>query len=134
MRSPRVWVVFHRVEDSKNQVLVGKRGPKCKNPGQWGFIGGNVDPGEDANKAASREVYEELGVHVSVNDFTEIRVKTVISPKGKSKFVTWLRAKLPTNEVPSTSEEVVEIKWLDLDDLDKLTGDLHYSVKELFEL
>ena len=30
-------------------------------PGHWGFFGGHLEPGEDANTGMRRELYEEIG-------------------------------------------------------------------------
>jgi 8-oxo-dGTP pyrophosphatase MutT (NUDIX family) len=41
-------------------------------PGHWGFFGGAVDDGEDADQALLRELREELGIEVSdTRYFTE---------------------------------------------------------------
>jgi len=39
-----------------------------KHAGQWALPGGRLDPGESADKAALREVDEEIGVHLAVDD------------------------------------------------------------------
>lgn len=35
--------------------------PNIPFPGHWGFFGGHLDPGEDADTAMRRELYEEIG-------------------------------------------------------------------------
>jgi|AGTN01.1.fsa_nt_gi ADP-ribose pyrophosphatase len=37
-------------------------------PGHWGCFGGAVDPGEDADQAMVRELFEELGLAVQAAD------------------------------------------------------------------
>ena len=46
----------------------------------WGSPGGHVDPGEDANEAALREVWEEAGLRVEL-----------VGPKG------WIKSDTETN-------------------------------------
>lgn len=35
--------------------------PNILFPGHWGFFGGHIEPGEDANTGVRRELYEEIG-------------------------------------------------------------------------
>ncbi|PWN03675.1 NUDIX hydrolase [Nocardioides silvaticus] len=51
--------------DPRGRVLLQERDehpaidPEC-----WGFVGGHVDPGEEPDGAAYRELAEETGIHV----------------------------------------------------------------------
>ncbi len=56
-------VVFH----SDGRMLLQKRGMgKDIQPGRWDTaVGGHLAPGEDYEKAAEREMAEELGIHAS---------------------------------------------------------------------
>ncbi len=48
-----------------NQLLLQYRGPGApSSPHQWSLIGGGIEPGERAEKAALRELKEETGLHV----------------------------------------------------------------------
>jgi 8-oxo-dGTP pyrophosphatase MutT (NUDIX family) len=46
------------------RVLIAKRVARGLNAGQWALPGGKLDPGEDAIRAALRELHEEAGLDV----------------------------------------------------------------------
>ncbi|MGK5558211.1 NUDIX hydrolase [Actinomadura kijaniata] len=46
-------------------VLLIKRAYRGRNAGQWGFPGGRADPGETPERAALRELHEELGLRAA---------------------------------------------------------------------
>lgn len=103
----------------------------------WGSPGGHIDPGEDVNEAALREVWEEVGLKV-----------TLIGPEGWQREDTGTNRDLvpplfvnrhPINEIHdhssfifaarSDSREInpqteadkgVECRWCTKDDLDTL--------------
>jgi len=53
-------IIFNK----EGHMLVGQRSKrKRKGIGQWQFIQGGVNDGEDLKVAAYREVYEEVGLH-----------------------------------------------------------------------
>lgn len=47
-------------------ILIVKRGAGSARPGVWSLPGGHIEPGERADEAAAREVFEETGVVASV--------------------------------------------------------------------
>lgn len=47
-------------------MLAARRGPGMRNPGDWEFPGGKVEPGESDEFALTRELREELALDVSV--------------------------------------------------------------------
>ncbi len=52
-------------------VLLVQRG-KGALAGYWSFPGGHIEPGESAAAAAKREVLEETGVEVRIDDVVEV--------------------------------------------------------------
>lgn len=53
-----VGVIF---ENEHGQILVLRRHPQDPEGATWGLVGGKVEPGEDNEVAAIREVQEEIG-------------------------------------------------------------------------
>lgn len=62
------WVIAY----TPDKIIMGKRAPGVNNPNQWNFFGGNIDAGEDAAKAAARELEEEIGVKVSPSQLKKV--------------------------------------------------------------
>lgn len=129
--NPRVWVLLARTCEGKSHYLVGKRGPSCRNPGQWNLFGGNVDEGETLKQAAKRELYEETGLVVEENLLIPLFKDMV-----KQKPVTWFAVDLHrlshtcTEDIRLTAE-ISEYAWADRTWASR--EDLHYSLAKVFE-
>ncbi|HEY8271791.1 MAG TPA: (deoxy)nucleoside triphosphate pyrophosphohydrolase [Pseudobdellovibrionaceae bacterium] len=50
------------------EVLIFRRGPGLSGAGCWEFPGGKVEPGEDFVNALHREILEEIGVHMQIEE------------------------------------------------------------------
>ncbi|MBT5387893.1 MAG: 8-oxo-dGTP diphosphatase MutT [Porticoccaceae bacterium] len=63
----RIHVVAAVIYNSDaDAILISKRPDHVHQGGFWEFPGGKVDPGEQANQALERELYEELAISVTV--------------------------------------------------------------------
>lgn len=50
-------------------VLIARRGPDKRHPGQWELPGGKLEPGETGAECLARELAEELGIAVTVGAY-----------------------------------------------------------------
>ena len=109
------WIV-----NSKGEFLIQKRSENVKHPGKWAFTGGCVDMGESSIDGAIREVYEELGVLLSKDEF-----EFFMSFKRKKGFVdVWFVKKdIDINDMILQREEVADVKWVSLKEINKLIND-----------
>lgn len=48
-----------------NQVFISRRQASQHLAGKWEFPGGKIEPGETSEEALARELWEELGIHIS---------------------------------------------------------------------
>jgi len=51
--------------NSRREILLTRRSPSVREPGKWCLPGGHFDPGETWERAAIREVEEEVGLKVT---------------------------------------------------------------------
>ena len=69
------------LQDEEERVLLTKRSMKMKIfPGAWVLPGGHIDLGETFEECAIREIKEETGIEIDINNDTD---KQVLSYKGR---------------------------------------------------
>ena len=49
-----------------SEILIFRRGPQVRNPGEWEFPGGKIEANESPETALSREIQEELGIQLRI--------------------------------------------------------------------
>ena len=103
-------------EDKK--ILLQKRSMnKVVNPGKWGLTGGKVDAGEDTLTTAVRETYEEIGVKLNKEE-VKFLCKYI---DGKGLFIIYYVEKnINIEDCKIQTEEVDELRYFSIDELDKL--------------
>ncbi len=55
-------IVFIAVKNKDGRYLITRRAPEKSAPGMWEFTGGSAIAGEDSERAALRECFEETGI------------------------------------------------------------------------
>jgi 8-oxo-dGTP pyrophosphatase MutT (NUDIX family) len=72
--------VIAAVIASGEKLLVCQRPPNKRHGGLWEFPGGKLEPGEDDQTAARRELAEELGIEVENVGDAELEIADAGSP------------------------------------------------------
>ncbi|MGF3066542.1 bis(5'-nucleosyl)-tetraphosphatase [Facklamia sp. P13064] len=92
-----------------------------ENGGHWAFPKGHIEKGETEEETALREIKEETGLEVELNN--QFRETTHFSPKKDvMKEVVYFIAKTNSNKVTRQLEEVSQFIWLPYQEaLDKIT-------------
>lgn len=67
-KKPTIHVVAGIIRHD-GKILLARRAPHKPMPGKWEFPGGKVEEGESPQAALEREIYEEFGVRIEVDDF-----------------------------------------------------------------
>jgi 8-oxo-dGTP diphosphatase len=98
------------LQNASGRYMVIRRGLSlARAPGWWCFAGGEVEPGEELERALEREVFEELGLRVAARE----KVHESVSPNGVYQL-HWFRAELtgPASDLQPHPIEVAEAHWL----------------------
>jgi 8-oxo-dGTP pyrophosphatase MutT (NUDIX family) len=105
MGGPEIRAAGGVVVDDRGRVAVVHR-PRH---GDWSLPKGKLDPGEDSETAALREIEEECGLRCALEEelpATEYRVG------GTPKRVRWWRMRVLEDLGPEhTDDEVDELRW-----------------------
>lgn len=107
--------------NSKNQMLMTKRAPNKYQGLLWEGIGGGVATGETSEVAILRELEEEIGLTVSIEEmvlYKSIRWDDEIGPRYRDVWV--LKKDLELDKLVLQEDEVIDIKWLDLDEFKRM--------------
>lgn len=93
-------------------LLAAKRAD-VESEAAWEFPGGKIEPGEDAERAIRREIFEELGCKLQVVQFYD----TFESDLGNDRLVMEVFVcTLGPDEEPKALEHS-ELRWIQRDDL-----------------
>lgn len=123
--SPEQQPVAAAIVTSERGVLAGRR-----NDGKppWTFLAGEVEPGESASDAAVREVKEESGLEVRAGRF-EIG-RRVHPHTGRTMIYLACVPVGPTDVFVGDPEELAEVAWLSLVEVDERMPGMFTPVRE----
>ncbi|PJE47463.1 MAG: hypothetical protein CUR34_02600 [Sediminibacterium sp.] len=108
--------------------------------GSWDLPKGKVDPCETIEACAMREVEEETGVgNLRLIDFLGVTNHQYFDPYLKEDVIKeshWyiMSVKGVPNLVPQTEEDITDIKWVPLIEVNTLIADSFTSIKEIIGL
>lgn len=114
-----IWII-----SADGKILLQKRSDsKRLMPGEWAATGGAAVAGEDSFAAASRELYEELGIKRSRD-----KMQRAFRLKRRNSLVDVWFTQFDSNSDQLTlqKDEVAEVKWANLDDLESMIKDGRY--------
>lgn len=123
--TPERQPVVAAIVTSEHGVLAGRR-----NDGRppWTFIAGEIEPGESSADAAVREVKEETGLTVLAGD-REIG-RRVHPHTGRTMIYLACAPTGSTNAIVGDEDELAEVRWLSLPEVDDLLPGLFAPVRD----
>lgn len=134
-RSLAVAVSVYGFVDNKLCILANKRGPGLpNNVGKWNVVSGFIDYNETIEQCCKREVWEETGIDISTCELHRMSIEDDPKRDGqvilfryicfiyKDKGKDIMKGKMLVNALTtehSEPNEVSDLKWIPLDELDK---------------
>lgn len=105
-------------DNSILQVLAIKRGPKVSKSGLWAMPSGFLDWSEPVINCAIREVWEETGISL---DLDEIEISRVMDDPEKDEmqnvvfhYIAFLVRDVNFDESKKNTGEVEDVQWFDI--------------------
>jgi 8-oxo-dGTP diphosphatase len=112
---------------SAKGVLISKR--RNGEP-SWGFVTGEVEPGEDPKDAAGRETKEETGLEIRVGQSIGERVH----PRtGRMMIYFAARPVRSTKVFVGDAAELSEVKWASLSEAEEVLPDMFGPVRDYLQ-
>lgn len=108
-----VWIL-----NADNQILIQKRSPKKRlQPNVWAMTGGSTFKGETSLQTIDREVFEELGIRLNMQNLKFIKCfKT-----GEVWIDTYFtRQNIDLKDITMQEAEVCEVKWASFDEVEEI--------------
>jgi 8-oxo-dGTP diphosphatase len=104
--------------DSEEQVLLTQRSvPPFQ--GEWVMPGGKIDLGEPIVEALKREVWEEVGLEVEVNDLIDIFEHVAPGENNYHFIIIYYRCTPLYCDVNHNRDEVMEARWVKPEELEQ---------------
>ena len=116
-----VVVVEVLILNSKGQILLGQRSKnKKRNPLKWETTQGSVKSGENSEEAAARELKEELGLNIAKESLNYVQTLKD-DDEHIFKDMYWAKKDIDINDVKFTDGEVVDAKWVDINEFNNMS-------------
>jgi 8-oxo-dGTP diphosphatase len=104
------------VRDEANRILLGKRN-KDPQRGSWILPGGKIKAFESIAQAAMRELEEETGLDIEVQE--QFRVYEVINPPDEHRIIIYSLARMRGGSLRA-ADDVSEVKFVSFEELGTL--------------
>lgn len=118
-REVAVWIM-----NEEGKILLQKRAPtKKQSPNKWGLCAGHIGAGETVESAVIRELKEELGVSLSIDDLELMYIKKEQTDfKNGQKnymfcYVYFFKTNKKISDYKIQKEELSEIKYITFEEL-----------------
>jgi len=93
-------------------VLIARRRPGASQAGLWEFPGGKVRPGESTADCLTREIREELGIEIAVEEFFG---ESIYAYEDQTIRLLAYRVRVVSGEL--SANDHAELAWVAMADL-----------------
>lgn len=112
------------MRDTRGHILMAQRAlTKKKDPGVWGpAVAGTIEEGETYASNIVKEIAEEIGLHVKLEELTPGPHMRIRKPSGEGYFLQWfmLERDVPIEDIHIAPDEVAQAQWFTKDELHAL--------------
>ena len=91
-----------------------KHSKRWEKKGDWGNIGGSVEPGETPTQALIREAKEEIGVRLNPKKLVKVYIRRISPPKLYPCVMHFYATSIKEGVKISLNNESYRYKWFDL--------------------
>lgn len=119
--------------NDKKEILLEKRSANKRfNPNKWGLCAGHVDAYETLEEAALREIKEEVGLDVSIEELIPYGEKEVTIKDSNSHitYFYYVKCNKKEDEFIIQEEELSKVKWFNIDEIIMMIKEGKISFKE----
>lgn len=119
--------------NDKKEILLEKRSANKRfNPNKWGLCAGHVDAYETLEEAALREIKEEVGLDVSIEELIPYGEKEVTIKDSNSHitYFYYVKCNKKEDEFIIQEEELSKVKWFNIDEIIMMIKEGKTSFKE----
>lgn len=119
--------------NDKQEILLQKRSANKRfNPNKWGLCAGHVDAYETLEEAALREIKEEVGLDVSIEELIPYGEKEVTIKDSNSHitYFYYVKCNKKEDEFIIQEEELSKVKWFNIDEIIMMIKERKTSFKE----
>ena len=119
--------------NDKKEILLQKRSANKRfNPNKWGLCAGHVDAYETLEEAALREIKEEVGLDVSIEELIPYGEKKVTIKDSNSHitYFYYVKCNKKEDEFIIQEEELSKVKWFNIDEIIMMIKEGKTSFKE----
>jgi len=125
-------VIVCAILRKNNEILLGK---KIEGPhpvglgGKWHLLGGVVEKRETLEEALRREMREELGVEIEINELIGVGYSFNPNWKGKRNYAVQVYFEcFPKSEKFKPSDDVAEVKWVKGTEIGKYLKEIEHTL------
>jgi len=97
--------------DNEDRVLLTKRNI-APFKGEWVMPGGKIDLGEPIVKALQREVMEEVGLKVEVEDLIDVFEHVTPGEENYHFIILYYLCRPLSSDIMNNHDEVAEARWV----------------------
>ncbi len=105
------------ITNSERKLLMALRHPSKKAGNMWEFVGGGVLAGETTKQAAVREVKEEVGIDIKLE---ELELLDTYSFKNYFMDIFVVKADVDIESLVLQENEVIDAKWVTRSEVAKM--------------